>query len=917
MIKRWLNLIVLALIVSGFGLASLALAEEEGSAPDQTATLGSNSLALLGGPPGLLTVQDCESQRRTPELTAEEKKAQLNQSKTPETLTQNWLLSVFTYNNLRFRIFCDPLIFGSIADGKKASTSVYKVAQNLVNLGVLIALLVIAFANILRIKLDTYAVKKSIPLLVFGVIMANLSLPIIRTFIDLAGVLTATFINDSSVEGTIQGFVRSLVGAVYLGGYQNLATAFSTIDGGSAWAEILGLVGLAGFAILAFGPVFIAVSVGALFLILLPAFFFFLLGLLFVARIYFLVILTAVAPVAFASLGFEPLRSRVWGWWWTHFLKWTFMAPMTFFLFWLGVQFFNAADGVMDIGTYVMVMFLLWYATQIPLKWGTTVMGKWNDWLVKPVGRGIQSLGFRQAFETARTAPARAGVAASRIASKYGFNLAKSFREFSRVREEEGAKQEGIARSTGLGRFYGGLVNSLGLRGAARQTAGQATARFRGQVIDPYATPLGRQRPMELAQDFIRRNVPKNWRGKSLAELPPEIQQQIENELQANLKNRDNDMVAAAVYVNGLLGKTLTAEEKTPYLEALKGRNIKPGTVFDTANILASRKTGIPSVNHEFLEGLTPNTAAFERTVEGMTKQLSDIMRRLDQPGNQRAQETFHANILHSLTRINENGQLANKALEEIKKDPQLSAMALSLIHHDKELPEKLESLRGDLLGMKDALETFNIEQFMQRGMADTEWTTEKNKLTTDPQQIINLNLLGNSGRFNQEWHRLTNLNLQPIKSFYEQTKSNGGDYQQDSLIRRGLRNYIIKELSEAGINSTDQPDIVNQLLPKQLPGALPNAYTGDNQNIANRLWRYNEIANSLQAMAAHESVVATEVEKMIEHDAGDTETTSTKSADTGGRAAATGAGADNSVGPTPSSGAPSGSATAAGGTTS
>ncbi len=374
-------------------------------------------------------------------------------------LTENFLLNAFTYQTLNQRLRCDPLIVGVLDDqGKPTTTSIYKTSQNLVNFGVLVALLIIAFANILPLKIETYAVKKAVPMLVLGVVLANLALPMIRTVVDFSGVLTATLISSATPEQTRTAFVEQLVSTVYKGGAAATGDALRGIATGNGGLNAA--IGIVGFGVAlagATGPFFVALFVGVLFLITLPSIIFLYLGILFVARIYVLVILTATSPIAFASIGFEPLKGKIWAWWWKQFINWTFMAPATFFLMWVSIRFYQAVNEQPDIGTYVLTLALLFLAAQIPTKMGGTIISKWNDTFAAPL-RSLALKPFTSAKDYVQKAAPRD---LSRFASNRGLNPVKFASEFGAAVEKKNAERETYSKSAGAGRFYGTIRGSM------------------------------------------------------------------------------------------------------------------------------------------------------------------------------------------------------------------------------------------------------------------------------------------------------------------------------------------------------------------------------------------------------------------------------------------------------------------------
>lgn len=468
--------------------------------------------------------------------------------------------------SLHYRLRCSPLITGLDEIGK-STVSAYNVAKNIVNFGVLIILLVIAFANILRIKLDTYAVKKAVPLLLFGVVMANLGLPIIRTIVDFSEVITATFIHQASEDGTKTGFVKELINAVYRGGVGAVGTAVNQLNSGGSgfWSAALALVGIAVVSITATGPFAVIIIVGGAFLIFLPSIMFLILGLMFVARIYFIVLLAAVSPIAFASLGFEPLRGKVWGWWWTHFIKWTFMVPISFGLFWLGIVFSRSVGNTMDLGTYVLVLFLIYQATQIPLKLGGTVMSAWNNGLVKPIS-GLINKPFTAAREyVSKAAPRDVSRflssppewLARRLPGKT-LNYARYTKEALAQIEARNAQREASSNAVRGGKMAGQFINSFDTIPQAAK--GLKNGGYQKYAAEAIQTAEGKKAILDLVKTSFR-HMP-NPAHKLYGDYTPDEQEKF-NKTISDLRNSgDREKIQAAILANATYGRQLGDKER-------------------------------------------------------------------------------------------------------------------------------------------------------------------------------------------------------------------------------------------------------------------------------------------------------------------------------------------------------------------
>ena len=183
----------------------------------------------------------------------------------------------------------------------------------LVNGLVLIALIYVAFMNILRIQMDSYAVKKFLPTFIMAVILANFSFLIARIVIDLGNIAISLFLFGSK-ENQISGAFDALIGegppAPAAGNYYWVITAYNLSQ--------LGII------------------VGAILI--------FVLSFIFLIRNYLLYFLVAIAPIAFMAMAL-PITKKYFQQWWAQFTKWVFMPVIAVFWLWLANLFYAATQG--------------------------------------------------------------------------------------------------------------------------------------------------------------------------------------------------------------------------------------------------------------------------------------------------------------------------------------------------------------------------------------------------------------------------------------------------------------------------------------------------------------------------------------------------------------------------------------------
>lgn len=284
----------------------------------------------------------------------------------------------------------------------KAIITVWRVVLGLVDFVVVGGLLVAAFANIFRFKLDNYEIKKILPGLIIGIVLANLSFFIIRLFIESASIvaqfigdIVSGYLPDSSAIGNVaaarylvvEGFVQLMKS---LFEHNPLFGTGTTVAGAGAGAIVL-----SGFTMAALGSTAAILAILFLLFMLVPVIFIVILIFLLYLRNYILVALFMTAPFAFFSLGFPPLRN-LWNRWWKTFWQWLIMLPTMFAVLGLGVLFLY----FMNQGTersYIDYFFvngvavaILYFAMRIPFMWGDFFGIKATDQWAKLGSKGAQ-----------------------------------------------------------------------------------------------------------------------------------------------------------------------------------------------------------------------------------------------------------------------------------------------------------------------------------------------------------------------------------------------------------------------------------------------------------------------------------------------------------------------------------------------
>ncbi|MCX6810247.1 MAG: hypothetical protein NTY30_00710 [Candidatus Berkelbacteria bacterium] len=179
---------------------------------------------------------------------------------------------------------------------------------------VLAVLIWVAFMNILRIQMDSYAVKKFLPTFIMAIILANFSFLISRMLLDIANIAISAFLTGNQAHG-VTGAFSGLIAEKPIGP--------------------VGFTGNYAGYILVYILKQIFVGVGAV-LVAILAF-------IFLLRNYFIYFLICISPAAFMAM-ILPITKKYFQQWWSQFLKWIFMPVVSVFWLWLAGEFLGAID---------------------------------------------------------------------------------------------------------------------------------------------------------------------------------------------------------------------------------------------------------------------------------------------------------------------------------------------------------------------------------------------------------------------------------------------------------------------------------------------------------------------------------------------------------------------------------------------
>lgn len=242
-----------------------------------------------------------------------------------------------------------------IADEKGFVYRAWAVTRSAINILLILALLAISFSNITRINIYTYTIKKALPNLIIGVVLANASFLIIRYMADLSVVITYFFVEQAIGPG--QSFAKFLATAAAQIGYAAISTVSSA------------------FFFLIF--IFMIVSIiGMLWLAFLLYF-----------RLVAIYLLTIISPFAFISYGLPGLE-KYFKQWWQQFTKWLFIVPVMSAILWLMIVIDKASNDEQSWAKLFIMYVLFFMALTTPTRMGGSVVDKASKAFMKYSGAG-------------------------------------------------------------------------------------------------------------------------------------------------------------------------------------------------------------------------------------------------------------------------------------------------------------------------------------------------------------------------------------------------------------------------------------------------------------------------------------------------------------------------------------------------
>lgn len=268
--------------------------------------------------------------------------------------------------------------------GDQPIAKIWRTMLNITNGVVILVFLVMGFATIFNVQVDTYGVKKALPNVIIAIILANFSLFITRMVVDVANIGIVAIVND---QGGSEAMVNNLLGAFIKGGRDALGVLindFSTNQGGGVYESAIKLVVFVSAIYTAGGYLILGAVLLAALAIIIPSVFILILAVLFYVRTYVILALAAVSPLAFIAFAL-PAGQVLFRQWMTQLVRWAFLGPIAFFMIWLAIEFKKTFGEQFEFGIYLVALTMLYLAISLPFKMGGVITANVGKYLGKPL----------------------------------------------------------------------------------------------------------------------------------------------------------------------------------------------------------------------------------------------------------------------------------------------------------------------------------------------------------------------------------------------------------------------------------------------------------------------------------------------------------------------------------------------------
>lgn len=319
----------------------------------------------------------------------------------------------------------------------------YSVTLGLANMGFIVALVVIAFATMLR--QDNFGYKKALPRVIIAALLVNFGFFIVTKWI-IAPVdsVTTAISNASDLSGNALGQIFKP---------DQLFEEWQSFSGFTNITDNIGDIAGSIMSVL-LAAIFSFVGIIAIFALAIMLF----------IRGIALSILVILLPIAWVMWIFPNLKlpggGNPWSMWWEQFTKWLLFAPFAMFFLWLSISLANKGELFPDGGLYAAMGQMI--VTSGLILGGLLVSNK----------MGIMGAGIALGAVAAGKFWAKGKVRT--LTDKYGGRALDATAKVPKTLQGVGAKWDQYGRLGRLGRFSTGWIRAGGRAGITARTQAQA-----------------------------------------------------------------------------------------------------------------------------------------------------------------------------------------------------------------------------------------------------------------------------------------------------------------------------------------------------------------------------------------------------------------------------------------------------------
>jgi hypothetical protein len=412
--------------------------------------------------------------------------------------------------------------------------NMWEFSRSLVNWGLVAVLVATALANIFHFNIDTYGVKKVLPNLLIAFFLANFSLFICRTILEVA----------ESLLNTADTISQQATG-------EPLLTAMFSSNWAMIGAVLLSLI--LGFIVFPPISIFIGIAI-ALIILFFPIIAMAILWFLAVIRHYVLLYLVALSPLAFLAMGI-PFTQKWFQKWWSLFMTWAFLKAVGYFFLLIGAIALHAKIGN-DFIAMIVATAAMWGAITVPFSMGGALMASVKGVAGMIGGGALMGAGALRHANPERWRPLqnRAGASIGAGLRSIG-NVANAARQAPTVVRgilNEGQQRDAVAGQTQVNRWMGRETQAATLES---KTIHDAMKDFEHMEADELAAALN-----ETTDPLRRAAIMLQASAKNMKEKMYKAYNAIQTD--PNRRFSLDDMAALKRQEVALLGGTL-AENQT------------------------------------------------------------------------------------------------------------------------------------------------------------------------------------------------------------------------------------------------------------------------------------------------------------------------------------------------------------------